>query len=396
MVDMISGVGLRHVGYAIPVELFPPWVTVWIDRWRSIGATEVCTEGFSWALGLVAKMQTRTITEGTTVVMKAINANSAKTLNRALSFAPRGERAQWLLLITAGTQEISPFFWSIQSGAVDASSAILADLVSIRADRDRYYYAAQDLFVRHRDVVKLLLDDAPVLLPQLLDGLIWRSRMTVNGYRRVNYYIKDLLVNEEGKFHKNIEWITRSRDPKIVIHPVLVLLADLVWNRVACRSFMYKKSWFLFTLFVFLLSQSVLKSIEESSEATRIVTFAFRASIYLFSMTELIFTHIGSIVKGYRKGETVTVLRCIRVPAYLENWQDSGKLVLAVCLIIMLASEPILHCIHDDGGKMFNTNCAASDQTKIFPYSVFTMFAMILYYVLLIDLAGAFFFVTFV
>jgi len=225
VVDMISGVGLRHVGYAIPVELFPPLVTVWIDRWRGIGASETSNEAFSWALGLVAKMQTRTIIEGTTVVMKAINANSAQTLNRSLSYAPRGERAQWLLLITAGTQEISPFFWSIQSGAVDASSAILADLVTIRADRDRYYYAAQDLFVRHRDVVKLLLDDAPVLLPQLLDGLIWRSRMTVNGYRRVNYYIRDLLVNGEGKFHKNVEWITRSEDPKIVIHPVLVLLA---------------------------------------------------------------------------------------------------------------------------------------------------------------------------
>jgi uncharacterized membrane protein YgcG len=71
----------------------------------------------------------------------------------------------------------------------------------------------------------------------------------------------------------------------------------------------------------------------------------------------------------------------------LENWQDSGKLVLAICLVIMLASEPILHCIHDDGGKMFNADCPASDDIKVVPYSVFTMFAMILYYVLLIDLA---------
>merc|ERR1719171_3051282 len=149
VVDMISGVGLRHVGYQIPVELFPPWVTVWIDRIRNIGMEETAVDGFSWALGLVAKMQTRTITEGTTVVMKAINANSAKTLNRSLSFAPRGERAQWMLLITAGTQQISPFLWSIQSGALEVSQAILTDLVTIRADRERYYYAAQDLFARH-------------------------------------------------------------------------------------------------------------------------------------------------------------------------------------------------------------------------------------------------------
>merc|ERR1719199_1452418 len=130
-----------------------------------------------------------------------------------------------------------------------------------------------------------------------------------------------------------------------------------------------------------------MKSIEESSDTTRFVTFLFRALIYLCSMTELIFTHIGSIVKGYRKKDTIVVLRCIPVPAYLENWQDSGKLVLALCLVIMLASEPILHCISDDGGKMFDANCNASDDIKVFPYSVFTMFAMILYYVLLIDLA---------
>merc|ERR1719199_1529244 len=138
--------------------------------------------------------------------MKAINANSPSMFQRSIAFAPRGERAQWMLLITAGTQTISPSLWSIQSGALDTASAILTDLVTIRADRDRYYYAAQDLFKRHRDVVKLLLDDAPALLPMLLDGLIWRSRIGIGGYRRVNYYIRDLLMNEEGKFHKCIEW----------------------------------------------------------------------------------------------------------------------------------------------------------------------------------------------
>jgi uncharacterized membrane protein YgcG len=383
---MISGVGLRHVGYAIPVELFPPWVTVWIDRWRNVGATELCTEGFSWALGLVAKMQTRTITEGTTVVMKAININSASAFVRAIAYAPRGERAQWMLLITAGTQDVSPFLWSIQSGAVDAAIALLSDLLTIRADRDKYYYGAQDLFRRHPDVVKILLDDAPALIPRLLDGLIWRSRVTVNATRRVNYYIKDLLLSPEGKFHKTLEWIVKAKDPKTVTHPVLVILADLVWSRVACRSFMFRKSWFVATLFVFLVSQSILGGIERS-DATRILTFAFRAFIYLFSMSIMIFSHIGRIVKSYRTKDVIKLFDRIPVPSYLRDWQMSFNLILMLCLIIMLASEPILHCLDDDGGLMFNDVCKKSGDIVFFPYSFFTMISMMLYYVLLMDLA---------
>jgi hypothetical protein len=389
VVDDISGVGLRHVGYAIPVELFAPWVTVWIDRWRNVGASELCTEGFSWALGLVAKMQTRTITEGTTVVMKAINNNSAKAVKAAVAFAPRGERSQWMLLITVGTQDISPFLWSIQSGALDAALSILQDLLTIRADRDKYYYAAESLFKRHQDVVKILLDDAPALLPPLLDGLIWRSRIAVAGYRRVNYYLKDLLLNSEGKFHKTLEWIVQARDPKIVCHPVLVTLADLVWGRCAGRAFIYRKSWFIVTLVVFLVSQSIIKSLsgDDVTEVLRLATFLFRSFIYTASMATMIFSHVGKMVRGYRKMDTFKVLGRIPIPSYLSNWQEAANFTLMCCLLVMLATEPILHCLDQAGGEMFNTTCPASSRIKVFPYSVFTVIAMMLYYLLLIDLA---------
>lgn len=39
---------------------------------------------------------------------------------------------------------------------------------------------------------------APILLWPLLDGLIWRSRITQNGWRRVNYFIKNLLQASRG------------------------------------------------------------------------------------------------------------------------------------------------------------------------------------------------------
>jgi hypothetical protein len=140
------------------------------------------------------------------------------------------------------------------------------------------------------------------------------------------------------------------------------------------------------TLFVFLISQSALHSIEPN-ETTRAVTFGIRVFIYLFSMGIMIFSHIGRIVKSYRTGDTVRLMGKVPIPKYWENWQDTLNLILMLCLIVMLATDPIVHCLDDNGGIMFNETCAGSKKIKFFPYSVFTMIAMILYYVLMIDLA---------
>ena len=82
--------------------------------------------------------------------MKFINTNSAKTVKRAISFAPRGERAKWALLVVVGTQDISPLNWAIESGALEAASAMISDLLTIRADPDCCYYGMDELFRRHQ------------------------------------------------------------------------------------------------------------------------------------------------------------------------------------------------------------------------------------------------------
>merc|ERR1719231_2033145 len=146
MVDDISALGLRHVGYAIPTELFGPFVSACVEVLMTRTNDEATVESFRWSLGLVSKMLVRTITEGSTIVMKAINANSQKMLKKAIGCAPRGERAQWMLLVQVGTQNISPLAWSIESGKVEAAVAIIRDLLTFRADRDRYYYGVDELF----------------------------------------------------------------------------------------------------------------------------------------------------------------------------------------------------------------------------------------------------------
>merc|ERR1719277_1042552 len=208
MVEDISALGLRHVGYGIPTDLFGPFVTACVQVIRMLTDDDSAEDAFRWSLNLISRILTRVINEGSTIVMKAINVNSAKQLRKAVGCAPRGKRALWMLNVQVGTQSISPFMWAIETGSLEAAKAIIQDLLTIRADRDRYYYGMDIMFERHPDIIKRLCADAPALLPALFDGLIWRSRTTENGLRRVNYYIKHLLADSEGEFSKTTEWIT--------------------------------------------------------------------------------------------------------------------------------------------------------------------------------------------
>merc|ERR1719436_2187917 len=149
MVDDISALGLRHVGYAIPTEYMPPFASACVEVVQGLTKDQVCVDGFQWSIGLIAKSLVRTILEGSTIVMKAINYNTKRSIQKALGVAPRGERSNWMLIIQVGTQRISPLAWSIESGSLESACAMINDLLVIRADRDKYYYGADDLFSRH-------------------------------------------------------------------------------------------------------------------------------------------------------------------------------------------------------------------------------------------------------
>jgi hypothetical protein len=388
MVDDVSALGLRHVGYAIPTELFSPFVTACVEVLQTVTQDDDSIEAFRWALGLISKMLVRTITEGSTIVMKAINSNSVKSLKKAISCAPRGERTSWMLIVQVGTQDISPLSWALESGALESALAIIQDLLTFRADRDRYYYGMDQLFKRHPDIIQRLCNEAPVLLPKLYNGLIWRSRVTDNGLRRLNIYLKHLLMDAEGKFSPTLAWIAKTKDPKIVCHPVIVLLSDTVWGKVACQAFMYRKSWFLFTLVVFISGQSILKhwTDGEASDLQRQLIFAFRAFIYCFNLTQLMYTHCGKWYRACKNKDMKRFFGYVPLPSYLGSWQDALGFALMVSLMTMACLEPILWCFQNDGGKMFNEFCPESDPVT-FAYSLFSMFCVFLYFVLLIDLA---------
>mmetsp|Transcript_105817 Transcript_105817/g.306087 ORF Transcript_105817/g.306087 Transcript_105817/m.306087 type:complete len:1164 (-) Transcript_105817:65-3556(-) len=395
MVDDLSALGLRHVGYGIPTDLFPAFVDACAQVVREM-AEDAAADAFAWSLSLIARILTRVIDEGSTIVMKAINVNSTSQLRKALDCAPRGQRAAWMLTIQVGTQSISPLLWAIEAGSIDAAKGILEDLLTIRADREQYYYGMDDLFHRHPDIIKRLCLDATALLPVLLDGLVWRSRTTEEGKRRVNYYIKHLLVDSEGFFAPALEWITETKDPALICHPILNIVMDRVWGEVAIPTFLFGKLWFLFTLVIFVLSESVLnhlKPIQHEGEdalvepiEVRASIFACRIFIYTFSMGQQFLYHTKCAMRDIRYRRFIRI-GPLHVPEYLSNVQEFSGFCLLCVLLLMLTMEPILYCLrHQNKGELLVWHCKEADQTREF-YAVLSAIATLLYAMLLSDLA---------
>eukprot|EP00931_Biecheleriopsis_adriatica_P044428 TRINITY_DN2541_c0_g1_i2.p1 TRINITY_DN2541_c0_g1~~TRINITY_DN2541_c0_g1_i2.p1 ORF type:complete len:578 (-),score=129.09 TRINITY_DN2541_c0_g1_i2:275-1930(-) len=292
-----------------------------------------------------------------------------------------------LLNIAVGTQSISPLYWSIESGSLNCAKAMIDDLLVIRADRDNYYYGYDDLFTRHPEVIQRLSADAASLLPYLFDGLIWRSRVAVNGQRRVNYYVKHLVQDAEGNFNQALEWLVEGKDPKIICHPVVVLFSDLIWNRLASRFFFLGRCYFLFMLCIFITSQSILQHLESGvdSDEVRIATFILRIIIYLGSMGQLFVEQVKKLMADCKEKSFVK-FGPVSCPSYLTNVQNFGALCLLIGLIVLCTQEPIFWCASTMGDKLFTQACDDA-KDRLDAYSTISMICMLLYWVLLIDLS---------
>lgn len=386
MVDDISALGLRHVGYAIPTELIAPFVTCCIEVFRETTDDETIVQAFRWSLSLISQMLVGTIKEGSTVVMQAINKNCPKMVRVALQGAPRGQRAQWVLRIQVGSQSISPLRWALESGSHAAAQAMIEDLLTIRADRDRYYYGVEDIFEHHPDIVDVLIEHAPNLINVFFEGLVWRSRFSEDGLRRANFYIKHLLVSEGGGVSDALEHLVRSHDPTFISHPVIILVSDILWRGIVQRAFIVSKVWFVLSLMNFMLGIVVLPKTSGAEDLPiRWVMFCSRMLTYTCTMGRLTFEHVKDCISGYRRQDGTFKVMRIPIPKYLQDPYKSSSLILGLLLVCMCCYEPMLHCVDhiSDGGP---TEACASDEA-VHNYSIFCMFACAFHWALLADFA---------
>ncbi|CAK9049710.1 unnamed protein product [Durusdinium trenchii] len=312
MVDDLSALGLRHVGYGVPIELFGPFTDSCVevmkpliealptgesskmilcpaDRAHELPECELSKhltlEGFRWSIGLVSRVLVRTIIEGSTAVMQAIHQDDSKRLRRALREAPRSERFTWQLSIRVGSQSISPLYWALRSGAHSVAKTVIQDVLTIRADRDRYYYGVNDLFRLQPDVVENILREAPHLAEILLDGLIWRSHKTQDGWRPVIYYLEHMLqdMDENKMISRALKSLVRFNHPKTIMHPILTFTLDLLWDKLAMRFFVSDRILTLINFLIFLLSGCYLNQLEmEDARASAVILACARICMIVF------------------------------------------------------------------------------------------------------------------
>merc|ERR1719482_622800 len=112
-----------------------------------------------------------------------------------------------------------------------------------------------------------------------------------------------------------------------------------------------------------MISQAILKHIDggSNSEVKRIAIFSLRAFIYMFSMTQLLWTHLSKTAKAISQKQTIKLLNIVPIPAYLRSWQDSAGFLLMMMLLMMLIFEPIIWCVAENGWgtseDLFNERC---------------------------------------
>jgi len=420
--DELSALGLRHVGYGVPIELFAPFtdscVVVMKRLIESIAkdetmklsqfgaqedgvilaksgvneteAADLMLEGFRWAIGLVARVLMRTITEGSMSVMQSINADDAKLLTKSLKEAPRGERSNLLLRVRVGSQCISPLYWALRSGAHTAAKTMLQDMLTIRADRDRYYYGVNDIFRLQPDVAEHILLEAPLLAVVLLDGLIWRSHKTKEGLRPVIYYCEHLVkdMDETKTFSRALISFVKYDNPKTIMHPMLVFVLDILWEHLARLTFFLDRVLTMISFVFFLLATCILNRPDMIQDQTgQVLLASSRALVYSLGFLRLLYWHTCQTYKAYAHKDTEKVFCMLKLPRYLLRGPEIFSFVLMLNMIAMMTVEPMFHCIAS-ASEGIAFNCAAWTDGHSLAYEVFGVAGIFLYAIIVLDIAN--------
>ena len=110
----LSALGLLHAGHGVPEDLVRPFVQAFMGGIKQNCPDESLHDGLWWTLDLIGRIFIRTLAEGSTPVIIAINRNTSKAMKTAVANYPRGEREVILLKVQVGTESMSPLIWAIE------------------------------------------------------------------------------------------------------------------------------------------------------------------------------------------------------------------------------------------------------------------------------------------
>jgi len=192
-------------------------------------------------------------------------------------------------------------------------------------------------------------------------------------------------VNKDGQFSDALKCVVAARDPVLISHPVLTLVSDTLWGRLVCRQFISGQLWFIFSLLVFMSSQAILpkfwkEGVGNDADAVRYLILLGRAELFLYALPRLLYFHTKNIFEDYWKKQTIRI-GCIKIPKYWQEPHDVGSLMLTVLLVLMVTHESAIWCGFD---TFLSATC---NPEMAFRYSVFSMWSMILFWLLIMNLS---------
>ena len=124
----------------------------------------------------IAEVFSHVISSGRNLISKALANNRPEDLKAALADAPRKSRSLAALEIEVDDTVVLPITWTIDEGQFAMTDVLLRDLLTLRGDRNAYYYGRRLLWEKHPRILQILVDKAPNLLPTFLDGHMWTCR----------------------------------------------------------------------------------------------------------------------------------------------------------------------------------------------------------------------------
>ena len=129
---------------------------------------------------------------------------------------------------------------------------------------------------------------------------------------------------------------------------------------VSRSRFILGKSWLVFTLVLFVLSQSIFEhltdSFDETPEAQQVAIFAPRAFIYIFALFSLLIDHLRMSYKACQAKDTFKVW-FLPVPGYLlavRRGPPPGRkpsCTLGTALIGVICLSEVQHLIPTNPGQ---------------------------------------------
>jgi len=229
---------IRHIKYGVKGEFSKAFGGAILNSVEKTLAPDFSAKTkHSWVMlwNRASAVVTRALNCSTNLVIVSLANQDVSKMEEAMACTPRGDRNDTCCRVDVNGEVLSPLYWAIRDGMRDIALFLIEDLLTIRADRDTYYYGREKLFETHPDIVQVLcLDPGAVeLLDTLFNGLIWHANIVQNGKLRVNYYIKELYGNPETEpnaWESALAVLSIHGPPEIFEHPVCIRLLQTKWQ----------------------------------------------------------------------------------------------------------------------------------------------------------------------